>query len=137
MAQLIGADPDEIAWMPNTATAISLIAHSLPWREGDNVVTTDEQFPANVYPWLELEQHGVQTHLVRRQDGRVPLDRLAAQIDARTRLVAVSWVEFNSGFRQDLAALSALCHERDALLLVDAIQGLGGLQAQVHEWGVD
>jgi selenocysteine lyase/cysteine desulfurase len=137
MARLIGADHDEIAWMPNTATAISLIAHSLPWREGDNVVTTDEQFPANVYPWLELEQYGVHTHLVRRQDGRVPLDRLAAQIDDRTRLVAVSWVEFNSGFRQDLAALSAICHERGALLLVDAIQGLGGLQAQVHDWGVD
>lgn len=136
-AQLVGADADEIAWLPNTALAISLIAHSLPWVAGDNVVTTDEQFPANVYPWLELAQHGVDTRLVPRRAGRVSIADLVAQMDDRTRLVAVSWVEFNSGFRQDLAALGAICQERGVRLLVDGIQGLGALPAYLHAWGVD
>ena len=136
-ARLVGADADEIAWLPNTALAISLIAHSLPWVAGDNVVTTDEQFPANVYPWLELAAQGVDTRLVPRRAGRVLIEDLVAQLDGRTRLVAVSWVEFNSGFCQDLAALGALCQARGVRLLVDGIQGLGALPADLHAWGVD
>ena len=137
MARLINADPDEIGWVANTSVAVGLVAGSVRWQPGDNVVTTDEQFPTNVYPWLALREEGVETRLVPRRAGCVPLEDLAARMDARTRLVAVSWVEFNSGFRQDLAALGALCRERGALLLVDAMQGLGGLQADVRAWDAD
>jgi cysteine desulfurase / selenocysteine lyase len=137
MARLINADPDEIAWVANTSVAVGLVAGSVRWQAGDNVVTTDEQFPANIYPWLALREDGVETRLVPRRAGCVPLEDLAARMDARTRLVAVSWVEFNSGFRQDIAALGALCRARGALLLVDAMQGLGGLQADVRAWDAD
>ena len=137
MARLIGADPDEIAWVQNTSVAVSLVAGNLRWQPGDNVVTTAEQFPTNVYPWLALRDEGVETRLVPRRSGRVLISDLVAHMDARTRLVAVSWVEFNSGYRQDIPALAAICRERGALLLVDAMQGIGGLAADVHAWDVD
>ncbi|HMA34781.1 MAG TPA: aminotransferase class V-fold PLP-dependent enzyme [Chloroflexia bacterium] len=136
-ARLIHAAPDEIAWVANTSVAIALVASVLRWRAGDNIVTSAEQFPSNIYPWLALQDEGVDTRLVARRDGRVLIEDLVAHMDARTRLVAVSWVEFNSGYRQDIAALSALCRAHGALLLVDAMQGLGGLAADVQAWGAD
>ncbi|HUS16752.1 MAG TPA: aminotransferase class V-fold PLP-dependent enzyme [Chloroflexia bacterium] len=137
LAALMGAHPDEIAWVANTSVAISMVASLVRWREGDNVVTTDEQFPSNVYPWLALRDEGVETRLVPRREARVPIQDLVARMDGRTRLLAVGWVEFNSGFRQDIAALGRICRERGVLLMVDAMQGLGGLAADVHAWGAD
>src|SRR5215212_8153399 len=68
MARLIGADEREIAWVPNDSTALNTVAHGLPWAPGDNVVTTAEQFPANVYPWLHLRADGVEVRFVARRE---------------------------------------------------------------------
>jgi selenocysteine lyase/cysteine desulfurase len=137
MARLIGAKPTEIGWVQNTATAIGIVAHGLDWREGDNVVTVQGEFPANVYPWLSLQHLGVETRLVPQRDHRVLVEDVAAAIDERTRLVSVSFVEFATGFRNDLAAIGRLCRERDVLFNVDGIQGLGALQVNVREANID
>lgn len=137
LARLIGAGPDEIAWVLNDSTGLISVANGLPWVPGDNVVTTAEQFPANLYPWFNLKADGVEVRLVPRHEGRVLLEDIAAAMDSRTRIVTVSWVEFNSGFRQDLRALADLVHSRGALLCVDVIQGLGGLVLDVAAAGVD
>jgi selenocysteine lyase/cysteine desulfurase len=137
LADLIGAEPGEIAWLQNTSDAIALVANALRWTPGDNLITTDEQFPANIYPWLALRDEGVETRLVARREGRVRIPDLVARMDDRTRLVAVSWIEYNSGYRQDIPTLARICHERGIRLLVDAIQGIGGLQADVHAWDAD
>lgn len=136
MARLIGADEGEIGWVQNTAMAISLVANGLQWQAGDNVVTVQAEFPANVYPWLGLERLGVETRLVSQRNGRVLVDDIASAIDERTRLLSISFVQFSNGFRADLAALGQLCHERGVLFNVDAIQGLGALQLNVHEAGI-
>jgi len=137
LARLVGAGDDDIAFTRSTTHAILLLANALPWRDGDNVVITDLEFPANVYPWLSLEWRGVKTRVVEhRPDGRVAIDDLAAAIDERTRVLAISWVEFPNGFRHDLALLSQLCLERGVLLFADVIQGVGALPLDLGALGV-
>lgn len=136
MASLIGAETGEIGWAPNTATAISLVANGLSWQERDNIVSALGEFPANIYPWLGLKRWGVETRLVRQRDNRVLVDDIAAAMDERTRVLSLSWVEFATGFRNDLAALGQLCDERGVIFNVDGIQGLGALQMDVHALGI-
>jgi selenocysteine lyase/cysteine desulfurase len=136
-ARLIGAERDEIALVPNTTTGIGLVAEGLDWRSGDNVVTLADEFPTNVYPWLNLASRGVETRRVATDDGRLDLDRLAAACDARTRIVSVSWVGYATGYRHDIARIIEIARTRGALVLLDAIQGLGAFPLDVRETPVD
>jgi selenocysteine lyase/cysteine desulfurase len=132
-AGLMNARPDDIAFVSNTAEGINVVAHGLDWREGDNVVTANVEYPANMYPWLNIVHRGVAVRKVAEKDGRIAIGDVAAAIDARTRVVALSWVEFASGYRNDLVALGELCRQRGVLFVVDAIQGLGALPIDVRE----
>jgi len=136
-ARLIGARRHEIAFIKNTAEGLSLIAAGLRWREGDNVVAVADEYPSNIYPWLSLTRHGVTTRLAARRGSRVGVDDIAAVVDARTRLVAVSAVDWQSGFRTDLAALGAFCRARDIFFVVDGIQAVGALRIDVAACGID
>lgn len=136
-AEIIGATDDEIALVPNTTAGINLVAEGFPWQTGDNVVTLDDEFPANVYPWLNLEDRGVQTRRVPTTDGRIDLDQFAEHCDARTRVVSVSWVSYANGCRRDLGAIAEIAHRHDAVFLVDAIQGLGVFPLNVVESNID
>lgn len=137
IARLINADADEIAFAANTTTGIGLVAEGFPWRPGDNVVTAAEEYPSNLYPWMNLADRGVETRRVPTRGGRIELDDLAAAMDDRTRLLTISHVEFASGFRNDLDAIGALCRERGAAFFVDAIQGLGPLRIDVARAPID
>jgi cysteine desulfurase/selenocysteine lyase len=137
-ARLVNARPHEIAFMRNTSEALSTIANGIAWREGDTIVSCDVEFPSNVYPWLRLaEAHGITIKQAKERDGRIDTDELLQMVDQRTRVVALSWVQFASGFRADLARIGRFCRERDILFVVDAIQGLGGLQLDVVRDSVD
>lgn len=137
-ARLVGAEPAEIALVHSTSEGIGLVAEGYPWREGDNVVTLENEFPSNQYPWLNLASRGVETRRIATGDqGRIDLDRLAEACDTRTRILAVSWVGYISGWRADLSALADLAHRRGALLLVDAIQGLGVFPLDVRAASID
>ena len=124
-ARMIGAAPEEIALVPNTTAGISLVAEGIDWRPGENVVTLADEFPSNAYPWLNLASRGVETRRVPTENGRLDLDKLAAAIDSRTRIVSVSWVGYATGYRQDVDRIVELAHERGALVMLDAIQGVG------------
>src|SRR5206468_3207515 len=106
-------------------------------KPGDNIVTAAEEYPANVYPWMNLASRGVEFRTVSSRDSRIWLDDIRAAIDSRTRLVSLSFVEYASGFRNDLDAVGALCRERGVLFVVDAIQGLGVLPLDVARTPVD
>ncbi len=136
-AELIGASEDEIALVPNTTAGINLVAEGVAWQAGDNVVTLDDEFPANVYPWLNLERRGVETRRVPTTDGRVDLDQLAAHCDQRTRVVSVSWVGYANGCRRNLRAIGEIAQRHEAIFLVDAIQGLGVFPLNVVEANID
>jgi cysteine desulfurase/selenocysteine lyase len=137
-ARLVGASPHEIAFMRNTSDAISAVANGIDWREGDNVVTCNVEFPSNVYPWMRLgSERGVRLKMAPERDGRVEADELLSLVDSRTRVVTISWVQFSSGFRSDLARIGEFCRKRGVLFFVDAIQGLGGLKMDVGRYSVD
>ena len=137
VAAFIGASPDEIAFMKATPDGLNAVANGINWVAGDNVVTADIEFPANVYPWMNLRDFGVQLKFVRSKNGCIETGDILEAIDGRTRVVALSWVEFHGGFRNDLATIGAECRRRGVFLAVDAMQGLGVLRCDVRELNVD
>ena len=136
-ARLLGAKREEIAFLPNTSSGLNLVARSFPWSPEDNVVTDDMEFPSNAYPWMALASRGVECRMAASRGGRVALEDLAAKVDARTRIVAVSWVAFHNGFVYPIDEIGRFCRERGILFVVDAIQGLGQLPIDVAATPVD
>ncbi len=136
-ARLIGAEPGEVAFVRNTSEGLSLVAAGLDWQAGDNVVALADEYPSNVYPWWGLRRWGVETRMVPRPQARFGVDDVAPLMDGRTRLLAVSAVDWQTGFRADLPALGALCRERGVLFCVDAIQALGAVCIDVTACGID
>lgn len=137
-ARLLGArHPHEIAFVENTSSGLSLVASGIDWKEGDNIVSAAREFPSNVYPWMQLGEHGVGLRQVPERDGRIDPEELLGLLDERTRMVALSSVQYASGFRSDLARIGAACRERGILFVVDAIQSLGALSHDVERELVD
>jgi selenocysteine lyase/cysteine desulfurase len=137
-ADYVHAEPREVAFLKNTSEGLSLVAEGLNLRPGESVVTVSGEFPANVYPWLHLETKDVTVRQVAPVErGRIRLEDLAAAIDDTTRLLSISFVQYASGFRSDLAAIGRLCRERNVLFCVDAIQGLGVFPVDVGAMHID
>ncbi len=138
LGQLVGAaDPDDIAILKNTSEALSVVAHGFPWRDGDRVIISSEEFPSNRIVWESLQRRGVGVIEVDLRSAPDPEDALLAAIDARTRMLAVSAVQFASGLRLDLARLGDECRQRDIALCVDAIQAVGALELDVLAMQID
>ncbi len=135
--RLLHADPLDVAFIKNTSEGVGIVAEGLDWRPGDNVVTAEDEYPANIYPWLNLADRGVELRRVPSRDGRLSLDDLLAAMDGRTRLVTLSWVEYASGFRNDLDAIGEACRQRGVLFFVDAIQALGAFPIDVSRSPID
>lgn len=131
-SKLIHAAPEEIAILKNTSEGLSFVAAGLRWKEGDNVITTDLEFPSNYVPWKRLERRGVECRVVKSTAGAYTADDVALLIDDRTRLVAISSTAFHNGFSPDLDAIGELCARRGVLFCVDAIQSVGALPIDVR-----
>ncbi len=137
IADLINAKPDEIALTKNTSEGISFVANGLSWQNGDNIVTSNVEFEANVYAWQALRARGVEVRTVLEEDGRIPLEQIIEAINSRTRVVTISSVQFASGFRTDLATLGQYCQSKGVFLCVDAIQSLGAFPIDVAAMKID
>lgn len=137
-AQMINARPEQLAFMRNTSDGLSTVANGLTWQAGDNIVTFRGEFPSNIYPWLRLrEAFGVELRLCPERNGRIDLDEMINLIDERTRVVAISFVQYASGFRADLERLGRAARRRDALLVVDVIQAMGAQIVDVEAQLID
>jgi len=143
-ARLINAAPEEVALLKNTSEGIATVAAGIDWSPGDRIVTTAVEYPANIYPWMEVRRRfGAELVMVPEvvaPDGsrQVPLDAILRELEhPRTRLLALSHVEFASGQRHDLAALGKVCRARGILLCVDAIQTVGVLPVDVKAMNID
>jgi selenocysteine lyase/cysteine desulfurase len=138
-ARLINADTGEIALATNTGFGLNLAAHALPLAQGDRVILSDREFPANVYPWLMLRKQGVEVTLAPcTREGWPDEDYLLSALrDSRVKVLAVSFVQFSNGFRADLKKLSAAARANGTMLVVDAIQGVGNSVLDVRETPVD
>ena len=122
--------------MPRFITS-SASSRGVQWVTGDNVVSNSMEFPANVYPWMNLERRGVLVKNVQEDGGRIPFDQLASAIDRRTRVLSISAVQWSNGFRTDLTRLGELCKNKGVLLCVDAIQALGVHPIDVRSMNID
>ena len=139
LAQLINADPSEIALATNTSWGLNLAARALPLERGDVVLVSDKEFPANVYPWLLLRDQGITVEMTRCTAQGWPdeehlLERLR---DPRVRVLAVSFVQFSNGYRADLKRLGAACRANGTYLVVDGIQGIGNSVLDLRETPLD
>jgi len=115
LAELLGARPEQVAFMRNTSDSLSTVANGLDWRTGQNVVTFRREFPANIYPWLRLRNiFGVEVRMCEERDGRVDMEELENLVDENTRVIAISHVQYASGFRADLERLGRIARKRDA-----------------------
>lgn len=137
-AQMLGCEGGNISITPGTAFGINMVAEGYPWKAGDEVVLSSVEYPANVYPWWAQKRRGVRLVWVTPDaDNRIPVERYAAAITPKTRVVAISYVQFSSGYRHDLKALGKLCREAGCLLVVDAIQAFSIFPIKAVEWGID
>ena len=142
IARFIGASPTEVAFVPNTSSGVLAVALCFPWEAGDTLICFDGEFPTNVTPWqraaelynLRLEYQDAWTFL---SEPEAALERLEVALTEGVRLVAVSAVQFQSGLRMPLTALSALCNEYGAKLFVDGIQACGVVPLNVEAEGID
>lgn len=138
VAEMLGVHSEEIAFMRNTSDGFSGVAAGMKWRKGDNIVTFSREFPANFYPWRMLRDNfGVEIRVCEEKDGRIDSDELIALIDANTRLVSISAVQYSTGFRIDLERIGKAAGKRDALFAVDIIQAFGVLPFDLPAQFVD
>jgi selenocysteine lyase/cysteine desulfurase len=133
----VGGIGDEVALLRNTGDGATIIAQGLDLEPGDEIITAANEFGSNAYPWLALRERGVIVRLLDAPRERMTPDVLRAAISPRTKLVAVSWVTFDDGYRHDLGALAEVAHAAGALFVVDAIQGLGAFPLDVRKVPID
>jgi selenocysteine lyase/cysteine desulfurase len=136
-AQLMGCDADDVSIIKSTSEGLSVLAAGLDWKAGDEILVGEEEFAANVAPWMALQRHGVRVVRFPQPDGRIDPGQVEARMGEATRLLAVSSVAFHSGWIAPLAQLGRLCRDREAWLVVDAIQGLGVLPMDMRSMGID
>jgi selenocysteine lyase/cysteine desulfurase len=132
-ARLIGAESSEIALVKNTSEGIATVAMGLDWKPGDRIVAFLEEFPANLYPWKKLEEKGIAVTWLSVTD---PLDKIADAARG-ARLLAISFVQFLTGYRAPIQAIGEICRSNHCIFLVDAIQGLGAFPIDVRECHID
>ncbi len=127
---------DDVALVKNTSEALSFVAFGLSWKNGDQIVISDEEFPSNRIVWEALAGQGVEVVQVSLK-GDDPEAALLAACGPRTRLMSVSAVQFASGLLLDLRRLGAGCKQRNVLFCIDAIQQLGALPFDVQAYQCD
>jgi selenocysteine lyase/cysteine desulfurase len=128
---------EDIALVKNTSEALSFVAFGLPWQAGDNIVSSNEEFPSNRLPWQALAEQGVEFRQADLASADSPEDALFALVDKQTRLLTISSIQFASGLRLDLERLGEFCRRRGILFCVDAIQSLGAVRFDVQAYHAD
>jgi len=136
-AKIFGCRKSEIGFGFNTTFGINLAAFGLPLKKGDEVLLSDIEFPANVYPWLELRNRGIKVRFLKSKDGFFDIDNLYKAITKKTRALSLSFVQYFNGYKNDLKTIGGICRDRGVFFIVDAIQGAGPEPINVKKWNVD
>jgi len=136
LAKLLDAETAEIALTHNTAVGINIIAQGYPFKKGDTVISAGKEYPANIYPWMNLEKKGVDLILIPETNGATLLQDIEAAIDTNVKMITISFVAWTSGYKNDMKALGDLCHSYNIPLVVDGAQGVGALNLSMKETGI-
>ncbi|CCG02586.1 aminotransferase class V-fold PLP-dependent enzyme [Blastococcus saxobsidens] len=137
VARLVDGRAEQISFTQNTSTGLATVTNGVDWRDGDNVVVPAGEFPSNFYPWLQLRRRGVEVREVPMTGGLAAVDDVLTALDDRTRVLAISAVQYSSGHRYDLAAFGDACQSSDVLLVVDGTQAVGAVTVDVERLGID
>jgi len=137
IGKMIKAKPEEIAFVPNTSYGLNVAAWGLDLKPGDRILISDVEFPANTYPWTNLEQKGVSVKFVPSQNRCFDIDNFVKAIDTKTKVLALSFVQFFNGFKNDLKTIGKICEEKNIFFVVDGIQGIGCLDLDIKECKID
>jgi len=137
IAQLIRAETDNIAFVKNTSEGLSILASGLEWKPGDHIILMDNEFPANIYPFLNLRKFGVEIDFVKNQKGFIKIEDIKKAINKKTRLLSISFVGFLNGFKHDLVSIGEICKKNQIIFCVDGIQGIGALGIDVGRCQID
>jgi cysteine desulfurase/selenocysteine lyase len=138
LAKLLGGNYSQYGLVPSTSSGINSFGHSIEYPRGSNIVLCDLEFPANYVPWQNISRlYGPELRVVKSKDGSASVDDFAESVDHSTRVIAVSQIQFGSGYRSDLNALARLAHENGALLSVDVIQAAGCFDTDLSKADVD
>jgi cysteine desulfurase / selenocysteine lyase len=123
--------------LAGTTFGMNVIASGLRWRRGDNIIISEKEFPASVYPWLPLQNKGVELRFAKSNGGFIDEESIISRVDKNTRLIHVSWVQFNNGYRVDLDKLGKFCRDNNIVFSIDGIQGTGAVPIDVPSVYVD
>jgi selenocysteine lyase/cysteine desulfurase len=137
LGKYLNCSANRIAYTDNTTSGINILASGMKWNKGERILLNDIEFPANVYPFLNLQKDGVIIDFVKSHDGIVSADDIIANIKPATKLVSISYVQFLTGYRADLEKIGKYCKEHGIIFCVDAIQGLGVLRLDVKKCNID
>lgn len=138
IAELVGAREEEIALTTSTSEGLAIVANGLSYEKDQNIVTCDMEFASNLFPWQALtKRHGLELRVVRNHEASLKMEDFSDVIDAKTKVVSISYVQYSNGFRTDLAELSKIAHENGAYVVTDAVQAVGQMPINVTDLGVD
>ena len=137
VSEMINCNKDRIAFCDNTSNGINILAQSIDWKKGDRILLNDVEFPANVYPFLNLKRFGVEIDFAKSEKGIVTADQIISNIKPNTRLISVSYVQFLSGYRVDLEKIGNHCRSNNIIFCVDGIQGIGATRIDVKKCKID
>ncbi len=137
LADFINAPVEQIEFGFNTSHGLSIVANGIDWKEGDQIILSDLEFPANTYPWTNLRTEGVDVKFIKSRDGFFDIETFENEITPQTRMLALSFVQYFNGFRNDLERLGQICHEKNIFFLVDGIQGVGNIPLDVDKCRID
>ncbi len=137
VASMINSEAEEIAFTKNTSEGVNLTTMLVEWEKGDEVLVWDCDFPTNIYPFLNLKRKGVKTRYIQCRKGKVELEEIDSVLNEKTRLLSISHVFYDSGYRVDLGELGKICRDHDILFHVDAAQSLGAFRIDVKRCNID
>lgn len=137
IGEMINCSGERIAFLDNTTNGIIWLAQGVGWKAGDRIILNDVEFPANVYPFLQLKEKGVKVDFIKSTNGIVTADEIINAICPQTKLISISFVQFLSGYKIDLEKIGKVCKEKGIIFSVDAIQGLGAVRLDVEKCNID
>ncbi len=137
LAEMINCNVDRTAFVDNTSNGLNILAQSIDWEKGDRILLNDVEFPANVYPFLNLKRLGVEVDFVKSENGFVTAEQIIESVRPETRMISISFVQFISGYKIDLEQIGNYCKANDIIFCVDGIQGIGAVQIDVTKCKID
>lgn len=137
IAKMIKAKTEEIAFVSNTSYGLNVAAWGLNLKRGDIILLSDVEFPANVYPWTNLKQKGIEIKFIPSRNKCFTIDNFVKVIDKKTKVLSLSFVQYFNGFKNDLETIGKICEENDIFFVVDGIQGIGSVDLDVKKCKID